>query len=90
MVVHHEHARAPGLLVGRLRARRELRVVLRNRCDGDLDHEFAAPTRSLAMGLHATPLHLDEPVNDRQADAKSALGPVEGAIGLREKVKNSG
>ena len=64
--------------------------MLRSRRDGDLDHEFAAPTQPLAMSLDAASLHLDEPVNDRQADAKSALGLVDGALGLREKVKNSG
>ena len=43
-----------------------------------------------AVSLNLAPMHLDKPVNDREANAKPALRAVEGAIGLGEKLKDMG
>ena len=58
--------------------------------DRQADDELAALAVALAVGLDAAAVHLDQPLDDGQADAQAALRLLQRPVHLREQVEHSG
>src|SRR5205823_10949692 len=54
------------------------------------DNKFAALAQSAAESGNRAAVHLDQPLHQREADAQSALGAVERAGALHEKIEHFG
>src|SRR4029453_10270077 len=58
--------------------------------DRQTDYELAPSRRPLAAGLDAPAMQFNQALDQRQADAESALRPYQGRLCLRENVENTG
>ena len=52
------------------------------------DHELTPLARARAVGLDGAAVQLDQAADHRQADAQTALGAVQGGVGLGEQVEH--
>ena len=57
---------------------------------GQADDKLAAFIGAVAAGLNAAVVHIDQPPHQRQANAESALRPLQRPINLREHVEDAG